>query len=230
MYNILPFIEQEALHQMGAGQSNFKKLAAASKRMMVPITIYYCPSRREAKAYPLLHSNDLRNAAIPPVWGRNDYAMCGGDLAQGTKGPDTLLAGDSGSYAWADNVVKRNGVNHVKSQVKIREITDGASKTIMIGELYLRPEIYETGEGEGNDQGAFIGYDFNVNRWVGEGRGLIMDTPGFESYKHFGSAHAGVVHFAFCDGSIQVLDEDIDLETLRRLGVRDDSELLEYNE
>ncbi len=220
-YSLLPFIEQEALYQMGAGKSTQEKRDAATVRLGTPLALFYCPSRRRGIAYPHYNSNPIHNAPLPQQWGRTDYSFCGGDLPAGIGGPTTLQAGDDGSYQWPANVLQRNGVVFVRSQVPMATIRDGASNTLMIGEKYLNPDHYATGQGAGNDQGALIGYDYNTVRWVGVGRGLLRDTPGAGFVDRFGAAHGAGVQFAFCDGSVRMLSYAIDEQILHRIGVRD---------
>ena len=43
---------------------------------------------------------------------------------------------------------------------------------------------------------------------------------GFGGDDGFGSVHSGVVNFAFCDGSIQGISKDIDVNVLDRMATR----------
>ena len=55
LYNILPFIEQQPLHDLGLGISPWNdpaKMNANAQRMQTPLDVFYCPSRRPAVAYP----------------------------------------------------------------------------------------------------------------------------------------------------------------------------------
>ena len=54
LFNILPFIEQNAIHDMGFGLSGSAKLDAHRNRMETPLGFINCPSRRSATAvkYP----------------------------------------------------------------------------------------------------------------------------------------------------------------------------------
>ncbi|RIK70734.1 MAG: prepilin-type cleavage/methylation domain-containing protein, partial [Planctomycetota bacterium] len=55
VFNILSFIEQQPLHDLGAGQADAAKRAAFAKRDASTVDVLYCPSRRPVRAYP----NDL---------------------------------------------------------------------------------------------------------------------------------------------------------------------------
>ena len=89
IYNILPYIEQQTLYDMGQGQTIPQpKYAAHTQRMSVPLSMLHCPTRRRAIAYPLIYSNGtggigLRNANTSPggslTLGHTDYAGNGGD-------------------------------------------------------------------------------------------------------------------------------------------------------
>ncbi|NQT38164.1 MAG: DUF1559 domain-containing protein, partial [Planctomycetes bacterium] len=51
IYNLLPFVEQDALHNLGAGKSDSEKRAFAGEVANTPIAMFNCPSRRRAKPY-----------------------------------------------------------------------------------------------------------------------------------------------------------------------------------
>jgi prepilin-type N-terminal cleavage/methylation domain-containing protein/prepilin-type processing-associated H-X9-DG protein len=90
IYNILPYIEQQALHDMGmdmgAWNSTAKK-AAHLQRISTPLSVLYCPSRRPAIAYPWDRSSaasgyEKANAGpgYPTAVGRTDYCSNCGDV------------------------------------------------------------------------------------------------------------------------------------------------------
>ena len=94
IYNVLPFIEQQALHDMGAGDAGpqHAQLAEGHRqfvRMSVPITALNCPTRRRAIAYPWTRVWTFQNAEMPVSVSRSDYAANGGDTYTdpGTGGP-----------------------------------------------------------------------------------------------------------------------------------------------
>ncbi len=85
IYNVLPFIEQQAMHDLGAGlsgpgdQPGSAKCNAQLVRVSTPLTGLYCPTRRSPLAYPFTEGWRIVNAGIPTVLGRSDYAINGGD-------------------------------------------------------------------------------------------------------------------------------------------------------
>jgi hypothetical protein len=101
----------------------------------------------------------------------------------------------------------------------------------MVGEKYLDPDAYgDSSVNGGHNHSYFQGYDWDVNRWAyySEEEGIdwrpLQDTPGGNYYQMFGSAHPGVWHMVFCDGSVQSMSFDIDGTIHMRLANRYDGE------
>ena len=99
IYNILPYIEQQALYQMGAGlpgpadQASSPKCKAELQRIQIPLGILYCPTRRPAICYPYYYQQfGIINAGTPKTMARNDYAGNGGDVV--------AEAGETFTAAW----------------------------------------------------------------------------------------------------------------------------------
>ena len=117
------------------------------------------------------------------------------------------------------------------------QIPDGTSKTYCVGEKYLDPNNYVTGEDPADDQHIWGGHDRDVNGYSANdgledvyhltivSRGdlpPLQDRPGLQLNFNFGSAHSGTFHMAFCDGSVKAISYSIDPDTHRRLGGRND--------
>jgi prepilin-type N-terminal cleavage/methylation domain-containing protein len=226
-YNLLPFIEEQALHGMGAGLPQVQKFAEFMRRDQIPVSIYYCPTRRPVAAYPIPnHKNDNHNTVIP-VASRTDYAMNVGNAAcnydTGTCGSQYTNTG----VVWHEDPTT-GGQSAI---VKLKQISDGLSKTYCVGEAYQNPDTAMTfavnndwpcHNGLQDDDARSVGYDARFYR---DGHPPTQDTPGAlpDSLRFaFGSAHSGVFYMAFCDGSVQGVNYDIDLETHRQNGHRAD--------
>ena len=232
-YNILPYIEQEALHEMGTGGNR----AQGALRAASTVVLFHCPTRRRAATYPYTHGSPYVNIDRPPVVGRSDYAACGGDVNQGgcDYGPGSLTDGDNRTAdSWANvlgGINSCNGVVCVHSEVKMAHVLDGASNTYLIGERYLDPDRYDDGVACDNDQGWDLGYDYDTNRWTNLSATPLQDRPGVSGcQQRFGSAHASGFHIVFCDGSVHKISYSIDPETHRRLGNRKDRMAIDFSE
>lgn len=115
--------------------------------------------------------------------------------------------------------------------MRMRNITDGASNTYMLGEKYLIPDYYETGWDEADNESMYNGYDNDNHRTTYPNATWLprQDLPGFTDYWCFGSAHAASYNAAMCDGSVRAISYSIDLETHRRLGNRADGLPIDAN-
>ena len=76
IYNILPYIEQQSLHDMGAGLPQADKYAAHSRRLCVPLPTLYCPTAPSCDVLVtgLLAGKIVLNALPPPSAAHTDYA------------------------------------------------------------------------------------------------------------------------------------------------------------
>jgi hypothetical protein len=97
-----------------------------------------------------------------------------------------------------------------------------ARVTPPVGEKFLDPDLYATGEGNADNSSMFQGFDRDVNRWAGPDCPPLQDVPGIDFQFNFGSAHAVGFYMTFCDGSTQFINYSIDLEVHRRLANRGD--------
>jgi hypothetical protein len=248
VYNILPYIEQEALHQLGEGEPTAEKRKAAGQVIATPLELMNCPTRRPAIAYP--GTGGLRNAVGQGVGARGDYAMCTGSAAPNEfcGGPSSLDEGDrwpncqdlppgeanpcggaSGDNCWRD-MSDHNGISYQRSEVRMSQVRDGASNTLMIGEKYLIPDEYTTGTNPADNETMYAGYDNDNFRNTYQGRTPQRDREGLDIYHYFGSAHPAGCHFVFCDGSVHRIDYSIDPDVFRILGDRADGEPLDAAE
>jgi len=229
-YNILPLMDQTALHEMGADGNR----AEGRIRVETPVAIFHCPTRRKVVAYPYTHGSPHVNVDRPTVIGRSDYAACSGDGPSAVNprfpgGSETLATGDATSDESWDGLPgtkdDATGVVFRRSEVKPAHVHDGASNTYMLGERYLGPDRYYDGLSCDNDQGWDLGYDYDVNRWTANipSDRPAQDRPGMGGCRtNFGSAHSAGFHMVFCDGSVHLVSYSINGETHRRLGNRKD--------
>jgi hypothetical protein len=106
--------------------------------------------------------------------------------------------------------------------VRFAEITDGLSNTILAGEKHVPQGAFGVG---GLDSSQYNGDVLtSCTRPAGLDVGLAqtLDDPAWK----FGSYHANICQFVFCDGSVHALSVSLDLQILGWLTTRNDGEVL----
>ena len=216
-YNILPYIEQAALHDLGTGQSDAARRDTGKQICGTIVTTFQCPSRggRSPIPFVLPPRYAFSNINKPEVFARSDYAANAGNRLNG----------------WCNyNTVDQTGVIFAREGTRLANITDGLSNTYLIGERYLNPDFYENGNSPGNDQGWVVGHDFDAFRCTDYNPNDPVtssvyaprrDRRGINVREMFGSVHS-LFHMARCDGSVQAVQYTIDPEAHYRLGNRFD--------
>lgn len=231
IYSVLPYVEEKALWNAGAG-INFatnptQKQSALAGQINRPIPVAYCPSRRDAAIYPYvparppanLNMTDLKAGVL-----KTDYAINSGDTGVNQySGPDTIEEATSTTYKWPANGTF-TGVSFQRSEVTVPMVTDGLSHTYLLGEKYLDPASYINGADKGDNDAATQGFDNDMCRIAGPGNGPMPDTRGVSRILIFGSAHAEGFQMVFCDGSVHMIDYEIDPDVHSHLANRADGQ------
>jgi prepilin-type N-terminal cleavage/methylation domain-containing protein len=247
IYNILPFMEQEALHSLpsdGAPANfNAKQKAGAKILMATALLVTICPSRRSAvplPVHPRLHLYAW-NYDTPDVVSKTDYAANCGDQAYNFNGfadPSTIAEGETAGYKWLPQpgYPLPTGVSFERSKITVAQITDGTTNTLLVGEKYLNPDDYTSGQDIHcvDCESMFSGYNDDQFRTTGHVNATsnyplppLPDRPGYPDGSRFGSAHASACGFVFCDGSVQWLSYSIDPSVFGYLGNRKDDQLID---
>jgi prepilin-type N-terminal cleavage/methylation domain-containing protein len=235
VYNVLPYCDQQPLHDMDLGETDSTKLNNLHQvRSQTALTAFACPSRRPPLLLPTVNSGiTFYNSTTP---GGSHASTCyAANLGDSSYviwwwGPASLAEGDSPSFDWHSAIGQSiHGISYARSEVKMASITDGASTTYLLGEKHVDPDQYLTGADYGDDWTMYTGQQDDIVRSVGypTSSGFVyyaplQDTPGLLSYFGFGSAHANGLHMSFCDGTVHFISYSIDLEVHRRLGNRED--------
>jgi len=224
---VLPFVEQQALRDVGLGETVDQKRTTLMSVLSTPLALFQCPSRRRAMAYPYPHGA-FRNCNKPDAVARSDYAMNAGDhLTGGAIQPYTFEEADGPNYKWilhtsGEDGTLSTGIVSYHHRIAITQVRDGTSNTYLIGEKLLDPLHYETGLDGGDNQSMYQGHDVDVFRWTYRSTPR-QDRPGYVDIHSFGSAHAGSCNFVFCDGSVHAISYTIDHATHKLLSNRKDN-------
>lgn len=238
-YDIMSFMEEGGLANLGSGLTGAPREQAMIVAAQTPVSAFSCPSKREMRPYPLVRNGFLAhnlascNQGSCPVV-RADYQANSGNIAAGeTGGPG---AGTSEPPAPYLKSIGWNGVTQHVSELRIGQIEDGTSKTILVGEKYLNVDFYATGAAAADDQHFWCGVDRDVNGYlqclnpngsVNEGDNGIpeRDRPGRDWNWKFGGAHQTGWNAVFGDGSVQSISFGTEPRVIHAMGGRNDGAL-----
>lgn len=224
VYGVLPFVEQNALRDIGSGLPGLQRAEALSQSASIPLHLFHCPSRRSAQAFPFISGVDFVNMARPALVARADYAACSGDVipivaAGRGRGPTSIEEGDSPTYVWLDT--DRSGIVFRRSTVAFAMITDGLSNTYLVGEKHVAAKDYHSGTPQNDDQHLLVGFDSDTLRTTDPAATPRRDTQDASNHA-WGSAHPSGFLMARADASVQFVGYDVDQEVHRSLGNRHD--------
>ena len=169
-----------------------------------PITSLYCPTRREPQAYPLTR----RHAeAYGDLGARTDYAINGGSSTE------TGAAEGDGRLEIIE--LAHDGIWAIGRKTELKKITDGLSKSYLVGEKSMDASKYTTGDDHG-DRACIAGLVDNfgaANSYV-RFAARLPDRDTVEnctSCHDYGSAHHSVWNSTMADGSVRSLDYGMDI-------------------
>lgn len=222
------------------------------------ISTYFCPSRRSASSAGLSKpnlDNQVASASRPEFphtpGALSDYACVNGTGSAGRTGANAdgvlIIArasfGPSGSAA----VDLNRFITTWNGRLGIKDIPDGTSNTVLIGEKHIRRRQLGIGDQDGSVYNGDDNYHFfrylgtqicaagsvnaTLNRPLARDQfdaSNVRNCPdtgtGGGPGQRFGSYHPGVCQFVFCDGSVRAIPVGIDITTLTRLVVRNDGD------
>jgi prepilin-type N-terminal cleavage/methylation domain-containing protein/prepilin-type processing-associated H-X9-DG protein len=216
-FSVLPYIERRDMAAFGAGQTGNAKLQAVAQLNEMPVSLFYCPTRRAVGTYPFDMQWPPINAAPMAAAAKLDYAINGGDYKLTDQGaPKSYAQANDPKFVWPDSS-KGDGVCYFHATVSLDQVRDGTSLTYLVGEK----NVAFSGLDLGDDQSLFVGYDLDNTRWTTTAWPPVPDGAA-PQFNQFGSSHPSGCQFVFCDGSVRVVSYGIDRETHRRLGNRQD--------
>ena len=229
-FNVLPFIEQDNFFRQGAGQAipNPKHVTNFQK-VQQPINTFYCPSRRQPRAFPNTNNFGYYNVTgIAPNFAKTDYAACGGSNSNSVEvfgGPNSYAQGDSDAWwsttgAAAQNPTRFNGITYVRSEIRITDITKGSTHQVLIGEKFVMSDRYFDSRDPGDNECAWTGMNNDVIRstFYDPRRDTRANQAPSNPTFRFGSAHASGFNVCLGDGSVRNISYTIPINMFRPMG------------
>ncbi len=232
IYRILPNLEEGSIKDAYQSESRISTVNAVNRLLGTSISILNCPSRRTSQVWKVgtrSYQTAPRPVGSPNSVAKTDYAINSGTShAFRRLGPSNLAEGYTGTY-W-DSITDNHdftGISHLHRSVSLKKITDGTSKTFLVGEKYLPLQDSLTGLSAGDDNNMYSGYALDNHRFAAS---RPVGPPGASAasisfYRpardgtfsssptdrfSFGSAHPGGLNMLYCDGSVRKLVYEID--------------------
>lgn len=234
---ILPEIGQSALYEIlvfqESGPGNWDSDGANETAACTLIPVYRCPSLAVPEHIDDNPSGSLMEGRVPV-----SYRACSG--SNGWSDAWATIPSDAPAGALSLDSTGLNGMFFGSSKVRLADVKDGASQTILVGESYTDPLFIKDGQAMDYWQ---LGAP-QTGTWIPGGTGgtefsegigsvgpclnsrLDQSVPGAVIEVSFGSYHPGGAAFAFADGSVRFLSDSIDIGLYRALGSRNGREIV----
>jgi prepilin-type N-terminal cleavage/methylation domain-containing protein len=198
---LLPYMEQDNLYNQWVLQTTYYDQLDVAR--LGKVKGYYCPSRRSPTDIPM--------------------ASVSGDTPSFQPGNTTNVPGALGDYAanvgttgsdYPGPTGMPNGPFQLGPRgVRLASITDGTSNTIMMGEKHVPLGKF----GNGWWDCSLYNGDYYPCSTRSGGIGYDIVTNRTSTKWAFGSAHTGIVQFAFVDGSARAINATIATTTMALL-------------
>lgn len=208
---ILPYIDQAPLYN----QFDFTlPMDVAPNRALLStyLNVFSCPSDPKPNTFTIQDQNgtdiELAVCNYVGVFGTTEIHDC-------ENAPGTAPVTASGQCV-------SDGVFFHNSRIKMRDMVDGTSTTLMVGERTTFVEADGT-----RFYGTWTGALPEVEEAAARVMGKAEHPPNENGHpEDFGSAHEGGAHFVLGDGHVQFISENIDEGLFQALATRQGGEVV----
>ena len=196
-FQILPYLEADSVWKGGQATTDLGRIQVA---VGTPLEVFSCPSRRAPQTI---------TAAFPGYLGGQPmtHALC-----------------DYAASNFHVTPADQTGVVRQFRPVRIADISDGTSNTLMVGEK--RMNLAFMGLAQENDAiGYTCGWDLDTARTTDKApkQDNLSDS---DRTKRFGSSHPGRFNTVFADGSVRPISYAIDPLLFSYLGNKSDGQAI----
>jgi prepilin-type N-terminal cleavage/methylation domain-containing protein/prepilin-type processing-associated H-X9-DG protein len=238
--NILPFIEQDNLYNLwNPTNQSFPgpdTNGGFSSPVAQKLKVFVCPACNANNDHQFVVPTSEFGTdpnGNPWVIGQSCYFGNGGTDCPALDG-----------LAWP-NPPQRNGMFEYNPVIRIADVTDGTSNTLLIGERHCFDPIFDMVNYNGgpNDLDTYGPWPGDANAgWIYAVEPINFSLPASDSDLHccsaawsvaresrltaFGSNHTGGANFAMTDGSVRFISESLPLITLQALATRAGGEVI----
>jgi prepilin-type N-terminal cleavage/methylation domain-containing protein/prepilin-type processing-associated H-X9-DG protein len=220
---ILPFLEQGSLFDLYQFEktpyiwmadntgNNWHRVAGRESLPEVRPDVYVCPSDESLPLHEDPDTGPIRNGLKPAT---GSYALVSGSFGPPETFQPQVKCQNNGPFVYG-------------YPVPLRQVTDGLSNTIFVG------EVIDTHTRAGSNIWSFAARHADTLRNTGNplntitGTGLRVSSGGTANANGaFASRHPGGANFAYGDGSVSFMTDDINTDSYRYLSTIAGGEIL----
>jgi prepilin-type N-terminal cleavage/methylation domain-containing protein/prepilin-type processing-associated H-X9-DG protein len=242
---LLPYMEQGNIYnkipQLGTPGANSYMLAQQSGAYPAYLPYGRCPSDGyNSAAYLTNYIGSMGPQCLDPAFcpGPNPYRIYCDPSNNGLGNWGYAASQDFGDTFNGDNSGLRGMFGRLGARVKIADVTDGTSNTILLGETLAGQNVYMQAWSSpslgpswgGNSAGESVGDTIIPINYVTDDTTFNgCPNPTRNGWNlalawGFKSNHSGGANFAFGDGSVHFLSQTIDHKAYQLLGCRNDGQ------
>lgn len=222
---VLPYHEESSLHSLIDFKFHWNN-PTNLRAYLTPLPVYKCPSRVPLE--PVYGGDSPTSGAlVDSSLAAHYYAIMGGAVGCSTTGGYTIIGDCSNSQT---GPYATNGIMYPSSKTKAAEITDGLSKTYLIGEVSwdiyaLRTWIC------GSGASTSVGWGWAARNIANPINSVPAGKPDWTATvllnnSSLGSQHPQGAYIGNADGSVHFASENTDLTMLRAGASRANGEII----
>ena len=225
-YTILPFLEEQAMHDTFSDPKDWRFVPYDEEKLPLNpaiVSAYLCPATpagpridnvgigwQDASTSPFDGFSARDNVEIRLVVGWHNLRGMGAWYQSG----HWLEGGNEGRWLYTISLMKR---------ARLKFITDGLSKTMLIGEMAGAPTPIphvDFARDRFKHDALADRYGLAWSSWINGEWTLFHHSINDSNFRNLYSFHTGGVNASMCDGSVRFIEENVDMRVLHRMFTR----------